>query len=110
MVKELGIPNRKPDGSQNPIWKMIILVMASVYELERETIAEHTRQGRDAYQQRDGKLGRHYESVKSRETFLKKPKTQKIMSLLQKGKSYRDIRGHLGVSLAKVTKVKKYVN
>ncbi|MCY4268499.1 MAG: recombinase family protein [Flavobacteriaceae bacterium] len=110
VVKELGIPSRKPDGSQNPIWKMIVSVMASVYELERETIAERIRQGREAYQQRGGKLGRHFGSVESRETFLKKPKTQKILSLLQKGKSYRDISGRLGVSLATVTKVNKYVN
>ena len=109
VVKELGLPSRKPDGSPNPIWKMIVSVMASVSELERETISERIRQGREAYQQRGGKFGRHYGSVESRETFLQKPKTQQIMSLLQKGKSYRDIRGRLGVSLATVTKVRKYM-
>ncbi len=109
VVKELGLPSRKADGSPNPIWKMMVSVMASVYELERDTISERIRQGREAYKQRGGKFGRNYGSVESRETFLKKPKTQKIISLLQKGKSYRDISGRLGVSLATVTKVKKYV-
>ncbi len=75
---------------------MMVSVMASVYELERETIAERIRQGHEAYQQRGGRLGRHYESVESRETFPQKPKTQQIMSLLQKGKFYRDIRGAWG--------------
>ncbi|MCY4216041.1 MAG: hypothetical protein OXC92_03525 [Flavobacteriaceae bacterium] len=37
----LGIPSRKPDGSPNPLWKIIVSVMASVYELERDIIAEH---------------------------------------------------------------------
>ncbi len=105
-MKELGVPSRNPDGTQNPIWKMIVSVMASLYELERGTISERIRQGREAYQQRGGKFGRHYRSVESRETFLKKHK--KIISLLQKRKSCRDISGRLGVSLATVTKVKKY--
>ncbi len=57
VVKELGVPSRNPDGTQNPIWKMIVSVMASVYELERWTISERIRQGREAYQQQGGRAG-----------------------------------------------------
>ncbi|MCY4299594.1 MAG: hypothetical protein OXC61_09890 [Flavobacteriaceae bacterium] len=60
---------------------MIVSIMAIVYELEREIIAERICQGREAYQQHGGKWGGHYGSVESREAFLKKPKRQKIMSL-----------------------------
>jgi len=37
-------------------------------------------------------------------------KTQKILSLLEKGKSVRDISGRLGVSTKTVVKVRKYIN
>ena len=56
-----------------------------------------------------GKLGRKIGSVESRDTFLKKVQTQKIISLLEKGKSVRDISGRLGVSTKTVVKVRKYV-
>jgi len=39
-----------------------------------------------------------------------KEKTQKIISLLEKGKSVRDISGRLGVSTKTVVKVRKYVD
>jgi len=40
--------------------------------------------------------------------FLQKERTQKIISLLDKGKSVRDISSRLGVSTKTVVKVRKY--
>jgi DNA-binding NarL/FixJ family response regulator len=56
-----------------------------------------------------GKLGRKTETTENRGDFLKKERTQKILSLLEKGKSVRDISGRLGVSTKTVVKVRKYV-
>jgi len=56
-----------------------------------------------------GKLGRKVGSVENRNDFLKKEKTQKIISLLDKGKSVRDISSRLGVSPKTIVKVRKYV-
>jgi len=41
--------------------------------------------------------------------FLKKDRTLKIISLLEKGKSVRDISSRLGVSPKTIVKVRKYV-
>tara|TARA_B100000767_G_scaffold165382_1_gene154918 strand:+ start:1152 stop:1316 length:165 start_codon:yes stop_codon:yes gene_type:complete len=48
-------------------------------------------------------------TTENRIDFLKKEKTQKIISLLEKGKTVRDISGRLGVSTKTITKVRKLV-
>lgn len=55
-----------------------------------------------------GKLGRKVGTTESRKDFLNKEKTKKIMNLLDKGKSVRDISGRLGVSTKTIVKVRKY--
>ena len=97
------------NGKKNPIWNLITSVMSSLYELERENILERTEMGRKMYVMNGGKLGRKIGTKENRSDFLKKEKTQKIISLLEKGKSVRDISGRLGVSTKTVVKVRKYV-
>ena len=82
--------------------------MSSLYELERENILERTEMGRKMYVMNGGKLGRKVGSVENRKEFLQKDKTKKIVSLLEKGKSVRDISGRLGVSTKTIVKVRKY--
>ena len=84
-------------------------VMSSLYELERENILERTEMGRKMYVMNGGKLGRKVGTTENRSDFLKKEKTQKIISLLEKGKSVRDISGRLGVSTKTIVKVRKYI-
>jgi transposase-like protein len=55
-----------------------------------------------------GKLGRKVGTVENRQEFLQKETNQKIISLLDKGKSVRDISGRLGVSTSTIVKVRKY--
>ena len=47
--------------------------------------------------------------LKIEKNFYKKDKTKKIVSLLEKGKSVRDISSRLGVSTKTIVKVRKYV-
>jgi len=54
-------------------------------------------------------LGRKVGSVENRNEFLQKDRTKKIISLLDKGKSVRDISSRLGVSTKTIVKVRKYV-
>jgi DNA-binding NarL/FixJ family response regulator len=54
-------------------------------------------------------LGRRTGSNENLQTFLQKPKVKQIQSLLEKGKSVRDICGRLEVSPTTVVKVRKYV-
>ena len=109
VVKSMGNLQSLVNGKKNPIWNLITSVMSSLYELERENILERTEMGRKMYVMNGGKLGRKIGSVENRKDFLKKEKTQKIISLLEKGKSVRDISSRLGVSPKTIVKVRKYV-
>ena len=109
IVKSMGNLQSMVNGKKNPIWNLITSVMSSLYELERENILERTKMGRKMYVLNGGKLGRKVGTTENRSDFLKKEKTQKIISLLEKGKSVRDISGRLGVSTKTVVKVRKYV-
>ena len=110
VVRGMGNLQSIVNGKKNPIWNLITSVMSSLYELERENILERTEMGRKMYVMNGGKLGRKVGTTENRSDFLKKEKTQKIVSLLEKGKSVRDISGRLGVSTKTVVKVRKYVD
>ncbi len=109
VVKSMGNLQSMVNGKKNPIWNLITSVMSSLYELERENILERTEMGRKMYVMNGGKLGRKVGTIEDRKTFLGKDKTKKITSLLEKGKSVRDISSRLGVSTKTVVKVRKYV-
>ena len=109
VVRGMGNLQSMIDGKKNPIWNLITSVMSSLYELERENILERTEMGRKMYVMNGGKLGRKIGSVENRKEFLQKDKTKKIVSLLEKGKSVRDISSRLGVSTKTIVKVRKYV-
>ncbi len=108
VVRGMGNLQSRVNGKKNPIWNLITSVMSSLYELERENILERTEMGRKMYVINGGKLGRKVGTVENRKDFLQKDKTQKIISLLDKGKSVRDISSRLGVSSTTVVKVRKY--
>ena len=108
VVRGMGNLQSMIDGKKNPIWNLITSVMSSLYELERENILERTEMGRKMYVMNGGKLGRKVGTTESRKDFLNKERTKKIMNLLDKGKSVRDISGRLGVSTKTIVKVRKY--
>ncbi len=109
VVRGMGNLQSHVDGKKNPIWNLITSVMSSLYELEREQIKERTEMGRKMYVINGGKLGRKTGSNENIQSFLQKPKVRQIQSLLEKGKSVRDICGRLEVSPTTVVKVRKYV-
>ncbi|MGM1056308.1 MAG: recombinase family protein [Bacteroidota bacterium] len=108
VVRGMGNLQSQVNGKKNPIWNLITSVMSSLYELEREQILERTEMGRKMYVINGGKLGRKVGSNENIQTFLSKPKSKQIISLLEKGKSVRDISGRLGVSPKTVVKVRKH--
>jgi DNA invertase Pin-like site-specific DNA recombinase len=109
VVKSMGNLQSMINGKKNPIWNLITSVMSSLYEMERDNILERTEMGRKMYVMNGGKLGRKVGTIEDRKTFLGKERTKKITSLLEKGKSVRDISSRLGVSTKTVVKVRKYV-
>ena len=106
-VLSMGITS-KVNGEPNQIWKLITSVMSALYEMELENLKLRTKMGRDAYLKAGGKLGRRKGDTESVATFLEKPKTKKIISLIDQGKSVRDISGRLSVSSSLVVKVRKH--
>lgn len=98
------------DNKKNPVWNILTSVMSTIYELERENILERTRLGREAYIKNGGKIGRPKNSNESDRKFLNKDRSQNIKSLLQKGKSVRDIAARLKCSTTTVMKVKKLIS
>ena len=107
VVRNMGNLQSHIDGKKNPIWNLITSVMSCIHELEKEQILERTEMGRRMYVMNGGKLGRKVGSNENIQSFLQKPKVRQIQSLLEKGKSVRDICGRLEVSPTTVVKVKK---
>jgi hypothetical protein len=110
VVKNLGNLKSIIDGKKNPMWNLITSVMSSLYEMEKTNILERTAAGREVYVSKGGRLGRKFGTSENRNSFLEKEKTQKISSLLDCGKSIRDISARLSVSTSTVVKVKKYMS
>ncbi len=82
VIQELGMDSRKANGEENPYWKVVLTMMSCLYEMERKALLERTRQGIQAYKAREGTFGRQVGTVETREKFLSKPKTKKIIRLL----------------------------
>ena len=106
-VLSMGVSS-KVNGKPNQIWKLITSVMSALYEMELDNLKLRTKMGRDAYLRNGGRLGRKKGDTESVATFLEKPKTKKIISLIEQGKSVRDISGRLSVSSSLVVKVRKH--
>ena len=108
VVRNLGIQSRPNGKPKNPVWKMIVSVMSSLYEMERENIRERTEMGRMVYLMKGGKLGRPKNSTESDHKFLNKPKSQEILKYLNKGKfSQREISKLCRVSPKTIRKVRE---
>lgn len=105
-VRNLGVQSR-PLGKKNPIWGILTATMAGLYALELENIKERTATGRMVFVQKGGKLGRPIGTNESERKFLEKDSTQKIVRLLQKGRSIREIGSLVNASTSTVLKTKK---
>jgi DNA invertase Pin-like site-specific DNA recombinase len=109
VVKNIGLQSR-PIGVINPIWKMISSVMSSLYEMELESIKVRTSAGTSVYIARGGVLGRPKGTNESEKDFLNKTKNKKIIELLNKGWTLRQISKQLDTSSATIQKVKNKLN
>ena len=106
-IQSLGNLQSIIDGKKNPLWTLISSIMSSLYQMELENLKLRTHMGRQSYLMRGGKLGRKLGSNENVTTFMNKTKSQEIVSLLNRGKSVRDVCGRLGVSPNLVTKVRR---
>lgn len=108
VIRSMGNLCSRVNGKRNEIWGLISSVMSSLYAMELENLKLRTEMGRKVYLMNGGRLGRERGTNESIKDFLNKPKSKEIISLLNKGKTVRDIAGRLGVSLNLVVKVRRH--
>jgi DNA invertase Pin-like site-specific DNA recombinase len=109
VIRSMGNLCSRVNGKRNEIWGLISSVMSSLYAMELENLKIRTEMGRKVYIMNGGRLGRERGTNESVKDFMNKPKSKEIISLLNKGKTVRDISGRLGVSLNLVVKVRKHI-
>jgi DNA invertase Pin-like site-specific DNA recombinase len=107
VIKSMGNLCSRVNGKRNEIWTLITATMSSLYQMELENLKIRTKMGREAYLMKGGLIGRPRFTKETEKTFLEKPKTKEILSLLGKGKSLRDIAGRTNCSINLVVKVKR---
>jgi DNA invertase Pin-like site-specific DNA recombinase len=109
VIRSMGNLCSRVNGKRNEIWGLISSVMSSLYAMELENLKIRTEMGRKVYLMNGGKIGRERGTNETIKDFMNKPKSKEIISLLNKGKTVRDISGRLGVSLNLVVKVRKHL-
>ena len=106
VVRNMGLQSR-PNGEKNPIWKVIITIISSLYEQELSNLRERIAAGKLIALQRNVRFGRPTGSNESDATFINKPKNKKALEYLKKGRTLREIGKLLEMSTKTVQKLKK---
>lgn len=94
-------------GKVSPTTQLLLSVMGSVSQMERDLIRERISHSLSVKKMNGELLGRKSGSVETVETFLNKPKSKRIRKLLDKGYSVREISRIVEVGTSLVVKVKK---
>ena len=97
------------DGKENPTAKMVLSILATLSEYERELILERQKEGIAAAHKR-GVYKNGGRPTETPQDFIAKPKNAKCMSLLSAGRSLREAAALSAVSLGTAQKVKKIGN
>lgn len=111
-IKNYNLETLDKEGKINPITRLITTLLLEIAQMERNTIKERMKSGRDQYIakcRRDGiKMGRPSSYRKSDEAM--KEQYRKEISLLKQGMSLRNINAITGTSIMTIRKLYKYVS
>lgn len=107
-ILDLNIDTLLPDGSENPVAKMLLTVLGLGAEIERKNIVSRLNSGRKHAIERGVKLGRPAGSGMNNEELMKK--YPEIVKYLKKGLSIRDTAAASHKSTFTVQKVKKILS
>ena len=94
-----------PDGTENPVAKMLLTVLGLGAEIERRNIVSRLNSGRQLAIARGVRMGRPFGTGMPNEELLRK--YPDVVRRLRKGLSVRDTAAACGVSAFTVQKVKK---
>ena len=107
-VKNYNLETLNPDGKVNPVASLICTILLEIASMERLTIKERMASGRDQYiakcREKGIKMGRPASYRKSNETY--KSQYTKVIALLRKGISLRNVSAITGTSINTLRKVK----
>lgn len=95
-------------GQINSITKLILQIMGSVAEMEKNLTTERIKHSLAVKKLNGELIGRKVGSIESSDKFLNKDKCRKINKLLIKGLSVREIASIVNCGTQLVLKVKKY--
>ena len=104
-LQDINLYTLLPDGSENPLAKVILTVLALGAELERKSIVRRLNSGRDRAIEKGVKLGRPKGSMMSNQELLNK--YPEVVKKLRKGRSIREIAKICDVSPSTVQRIKK---
>ena len=104
-VQDINLWTLLPDGTENPMAKVILTVLALGAELERKSIVSRLNSGRERAKEKGVRMGRPEGSRMSDKDLL--DKYPEVVKKLRKGHSVRDVAKLCGVSTSTVQRVKK---
>lgn len=104
-IQNLPLSTLNEDGQPNAIGKMIVAVLSSFAEIERDNIKYRLNSGRELAKMKGVKMGRKIGSVKSKEK--KVEEYSDVIKKLKKGNSVRNTAKLCDVSISTVQRIKK---
>ena len=104
-LQDINLYTLLPDGSENPLAKVILTVLALGAEIERQSIVRRLNSGRERAIEKGVKLGRPKGSMMSNQELLNK--YPEVVKKLRKGRSIREIAKICDVSASTVQRIKK---
>ena len=104
-LQDINLYTLLPDGSENPLAKVILTVLALGAEIERQSIVRRLNSGRERAKEKGVKLGRPKGSMMSNQELLNK--YPEVVKKLRKGRSIREIAKICDVSASTVQRIKR---
>lgn len=98
------------NGKKNPMWGIVIGLLASICQFELDNIRERTEAGRQIYKLKGGLLGRPKGTKENDHKFLNKSKSINIIKYLNKSYTVREVAKITNTSTTTVMKVKRIYN
>lgn len=94
----------RKDGKPDPVTKMLVSMLGSFAEMEREQIVYRLQSGRNLAKEKGVVMGRPAGAVMTKEELL--AKYPKVAKRLQAGRTIREVAGECGMSTKTVQKIK----
>lgn len=101
-----NLRNFDTNGKADAVSEMIIAILSIMAKFERQQIRERQAEGIAIAKLKGKYHGRKINSTESTEKFLNKPKSILIRKLLDKGRTYHEIRKIVNCSPSTIKKVK----